>query len=192
MPRTEKRRDQRGALPLDYPGHGLVNYYYCYCVDSDSARSSSSAARTSPTPANCASTGTTGPTQLAARDGIAFEALDNGFAAVGDPARCRRLERLRPEQIDALLRKWLALLPHPFTPADRQAGYRDELSILQVECSLTQMLDKPTGKGSSSSRSSGSTSTSVGRTRSANFERRLWHRARRDPRAVPHPGDHQG
>lgn len=45
--------------------------------------------------------------------------------------------------IDALLRKWLARLPHPYSPADRAAGYRYELSVLQAEFSLTQMLDKP-------------------------------------------------
>ena len=42
-----------------------------------------------------------------------------------------------------MLRKWLAILPHPFTAADRAAGYRYDLSILQAEFSLTQMLDKP-------------------------------------------------
>jgi len=52
-------------------------------------------------------------------------------------------DRLGPEQIDALLRKWLAILPHPFNPADRDAGYRYDLSILQAEFSLTQMLDQP-------------------------------------------------
>ena len=52
-------------------------------------------------------------------------------------------DRLGPEQIDALLRKWLAILPHPFSPADRDAGYRYDLSILQAEFSLTQMLDQP-------------------------------------------------
>ena len=31
---------------------------------------------------------------------------------------------LTAEAIDGLLRKWLARLPHPFTPADRAAGYR--------------------------------------------------------------------
>ena len=31
----------------------------------------------------------------------------------------------------------------PIHPADRQAGYRYDLSILQAEFSLTQMLDKP-------------------------------------------------
>jgi hypothetical protein len=43
----------------------------------------------------------------------------------------------------ALLRRWLARLPHPFTPRDREAGDRYDLSILQAEFPLTQMLDRP-------------------------------------------------
>jgi hypothetical protein len=35
------------------------------------------------------------------------------------------------------------LLPHPFTGADRRAGYRYDVSILQAEFSLTQVLDRP-------------------------------------------------
>jgi len=35
------------------------------------------------------------------------------------------------------------LLPNPFTDADRDAGYRYQLSMLQTEFSLTQMLDAP-------------------------------------------------
>jgi hypothetical protein len=42
-----------------------------------------------------------------------------------------------------LLRRWLARLPHPFTPRDREAGDRYDLSILQAEFPLTQMLDRP-------------------------------------------------
>jgi hypothetical protein len=41
-----------------------------------------------------------------------------------------------------LLRKWLAILPHPFTAADRRAGYRYQPSLLQTEFSLTQVLDR--------------------------------------------------
>jgi hypothetical protein len=52
-------------------------------------------------------------------------------------------DRLSPEKIDALLRKWLAKLPHPFTAADRAADYRYAVSVLQAEFSLTQMLDAP-------------------------------------------------
>src|SRR6202044_132373 len=34
-------------------------------------------------------------------------------------------------------------LPHPFTDQDRKAGYRYDVSILQAEFSLTQVLDRP-------------------------------------------------
>ena len=109
-----------------------------------SARSSSSSAPTSPTTRSCASTATTGAQRQAAKAGIGFTALDNGFAAIDDPAALQAIcGRLGPDQIDALLRKWLAILPHPFTAADRAAGYRYDISILQAEFSLTQMLDRP-------------------------------------------------
>jgi len=45
--------------------------------------------------------------------------------------------------IEGLLRKWLARLPHPFSPDDAKADYTYALSILQLECSLTQVLDRP-------------------------------------------------
>jgi hypothetical protein len=46
----------------------------------------------------------------AAKAGIGFEALDNGFAAVDDVAALQRIcDSLGPAQIDALLRKWLAI-----------------------------------------------------------------------------------
>ena len=80
----------------------------------------------------------------ATKAGIGFTALDNGFAVVDDPAAVQAIcDELGPDQIDALLRKWLAILPHPFTADDRAAGYRYQLSVLQAEFSLTQMLDKP-------------------------------------------------
>jgi hypothetical protein len=34
-------------------------------------------------------------------------------------------------------------VPHPFTAGDRKAGYRYDVSILQAEFSLTQVLDRP-------------------------------------------------
>jgi hypothetical protein len=80
----------------------------------------------------------------AAKAGIGFTALDNGFAACDEPVRLQKIcSRLSVAKIDALLRKWLCPLPHPFTPVDRRAGYRYDLSILQAEFSLTQMLDRP-------------------------------------------------
>jgi hypothetical protein len=73
--------------------------------------------------------------------------LDNAFAAIDDPADVEAVQHicasLGPDQIDALLRKWLAKVPHPYSPVDRAAGYRYDISILQAEFSLTQLLDRP-------------------------------------------------
>src|SRR5262249_56556586 len=61
-----------------------------------------------------------------------------------DPALLQRLaDGLTAEKIERLLRKWLRRLPHPFPARDRAAGYRYQLSILQAEFSLTQVLDQP-------------------------------------------------
>jgi hypothetical protein len=80
----------------------------------------------------------------AAKAGIGFTALDNGFATCDNPRRLQGIcDRLSPAKIDTLLRKWLRRLPHPFTHADRAAGYRYDISILQAEFSLTQVLDRP-------------------------------------------------
>src|SRR5207302_9475898 len=80
----------------------------------------------------------------ATKAGVTFDPLDNGFASCEDPARLQRIcDRLDHTKIDRLVRKWLARLPHPFTAADRRAGYRYDISVLQAEFSLTQVLDRP-------------------------------------------------
>jgi hypothetical protein len=80
---------------------------------------------------------------------IPYEPLDNGIRLSDDPARVQRIaDTLDAAKIDAVVRKWLRRLPHPFTSAHRRAGYRYQLSILQAEFALTQVLDRPrTGRG---------------------------------------------
>jgi hypothetical protein len=78
------------------------------------------------------------------QEGITYESLDNGILSCQHPQRLQSLcNGLSAEKIDTLLRKWLARLPHPFSGQDREAGYRYDLSILQIELSLTQVLDRP-------------------------------------------------
>ena len=61
-----------------------------------------------------------------------------------NPTRLQELcDSLTSENIDAVFRKWPARLPHPYRPEDRAAGYRYDLSILQAEFALTQVLDLP-------------------------------------------------
>jgi hypothetical protein len=81
---------------------------------------------------------------MAARAGIGFTALDNGFAAVDDVAAVQAIcDGFDEHVIAGLTGKWMALLPCPFTAADAAAGYRYDISVLQAEFSLTQVLDKP-------------------------------------------------
>ncbi|HUH67727.1 MAG TPA: hypothetical protein VLZ05_01935 [Mycobacterium sp.] len=122
----------------------FVNYFYFYCVDKDFGPFFLKFCTYFPYTAKLCINGNEWAKRQAAKAGIGFTALDNGFAAVDDVAALQAIcDTLGPAQIEALLRKWLRILPTPFTDEDEAAGYRYELSILQAEFSLTQMLDAP-------------------------------------------------
>ena len=143
--RTEKRRDRDGkSYPWIVKSTGMVNHFYFYCLDADFGPFFLKFCSYFPYNAKLCLNGHHWAQRQAARAGIGHISMDNAFGAVADPAGLQAIcDRLGPEQIDALLRKWLAILPHPFTADDRAAGYRYELSVLQAEFSLTQMLDRP-------------------------------------------------
>ena len=123
----------------------MVNHYYIYAVDRDFGPFFLKFCSYFPFNAKLCLNGHEYAKRQLARKGIAFEALDNGILSCADPERLQAnlRRRFRAEKIDGLLRKWLRLLPHPFTGADRKAGYRYDISILQAEFSLTQVLDRP-------------------------------------------------
>ncbi len=143
--RTERRRDANGvSYPWIVKTTGVVNQFYVYAVDAEFGPFFLKFCSYFPYNAKLCINGHEWAKRQATKDGIAFTALDNGFATVEDPAALQAIcDRLGPGQVDGLLRKWLALLPHPFTAADRAAGYRYDISILQAEFSLTQVLDQP-------------------------------------------------
>jgi hypothetical protein len=144
--RTEKRRNPvtGKTYPWIVRSTGVVNHFYIYALDEDFGPFFLKFCSYFPYNAKLCINGNEWAKRQAAKAGIAFEALDNGFAACEDPKRLQRIcDRLSPGHIDRLLRKWLAILPHPFTGADRRAGYRYDISILQAEFSLTQVLDRP-------------------------------------------------
>jgi hypothetical protein len=122
----------------------FINFFYFYCVDADFGPFFLKFGTYFPYTAKLCINGNEWAKRQAAKARIGFTPLDNGFAACDDvPAVQRICDSLGPEHIDALLRKWLRILPNPFTDDDEAAGYRYELSILQAEFSLTQMLDRP-------------------------------------------------
>jgi hypothetical protein len=144
--RTERRYHPRTGASYAWlvKASALVNHFYFYCFDDDFGPFFLKFCSYFPYNAKLCINGHEWAKRQAAKKGIGFTALDNGFATVDDPAKIRAIcDRLSPDHIDRLLRKWLRRLPHPFTRADYTSGYRYETSVLPAEFSLTHMLDKP-------------------------------------------------
>ena len=143
--RTERRQSEHGGT---YPGivssTAMVNQWYVYIKDKDFGPLFLKFSSYFPYNAKLCLNGHEYLKCQLQQAGIGFKALDNGIAECADPKALQALaEGLTPAKIDGLLRKWLARLPHPFSPKDRAAGYRYQVSILQAEFSLTQVLQQP-------------------------------------------------
>ena len=144
--RTERRRNSKtgATYPWLTRSTAMVNNVYIYCVDRDFGPFFLKFCTYFPYNAKLCLNGHEWLKRQLKHRGIGFEALDNGLLSCDDPKRAQTLsDALSAEKIDALLRKWLRRLPHPYSPADRKAGYRYQISILQAEFSLTQVLDRP-------------------------------------------------
>ena len=144
--RTSKRRNPvTGATyPWLVPATGVVNQYYFYCVDEEFGPVCVKFSGYFPYTGRLILNGNEYAQRQAAKAGIGFIPLDNAFAAVDDVTAVQAIcDGLDEDAIAALAARLLRLLPHPFTADDTAAGYRYELSVLQAEFSLTQVLDAP-------------------------------------------------
>ena len=144
--RTSKRRNPvtGASYPWLVPGSGVVNQYYFYCVDEEFGPVCVKFSSYFPYTGRLILNGNEYAKRQAAKAGIGFTPLDNAFAAVEDVAAVQAIcDGLDEAKITALAARLLAMLPYPFTAEDTAAGYRYELSVLQAEFSLTQVLDAP-------------------------------------------------
>jgi hypothetical protein len=143
--RTEKRRDAAGkTYPWIIRSTAMVNHYYVYLVDKDFGPLFIKFCSYFPYAAKLCLNGHEWLKRQLTQRAIPFEPLDNGIRSSDAPARVQRIaDSLDATKIDAVFRKWLRRVPHPFAPAHRAAGYRYHLSILQSEFALTQVLDRP-------------------------------------------------
>jgi len=144
--RTQGRRDP--ATGASYPWlvqtTAMVNQYYFYCIDDDFGPFFLKFSSYFPYGGRLCLNGHEYVKRQLAKEGITYQALANGIRSCAKPQRMQEIAAgLSAEKIDALLRKWLARLPHPYSVQERAAGYRYDLSILQAEFSLTQVLDRP-------------------------------------------------
>lgn len=141
--RTEKRTNPKTGrkFPWLVRTTSMVNHFYFYCIDDDFGPFFLKFCSYFPYTAKLCINGHEYVKRQLAKEGIAHEALDHGILSCADPQRLQQIcDGLSAEKIDTLVRKWLARLPHPYTAADRAAGYRYEISILQAEFALTLWL----------------------------------------------------
>ena len=144
--RTQKRRNPATGKEYLWLTRATlqVNYFYFYCVDDDFGPFFIKFCSYFPYGAKLCINGNHWAQRQAEKAGIGFTPMDNACSAVDDvPALQAICDSLGEQHVRALLDKWLRILPHPFTEDDIAAGYRYDISIVQAEFSLTQMLDKP-------------------------------------------------
>jgi len=194
--RTEKRRNPHtgASYPWIVRSTGVINQFYFYCVDADFGPFFLKFSSYFPYTAKLCINGNEWAKRQATRAGIDHTALDNGFASCADPAALQAIcDQLDAAKIDALLRKWLAILPHPFTAKDRAAGYRYDVSILPGRV-LPDPHARPASLGAGVLRGG---DPGEPRHRPAGLGRADLQpadpppRKESDPESVPHPGTHR-
>ena len=144
--RTERRRNPETGATYAWltRSTAMVNQYYFYCVDRDFGPFFVKLGSYFPYNGKICINGHEYAKRQLDRLGIAYEALENGFLSCADPGRLRKIcDSLSDRKIEALSRKWLRRLPHPFSRRDYSHGIRHEVSILQAEFALTQVFDRP-------------------------------------------------
>src|SRR6266550_1463499 len=144
--RTEKRHNPKTNKSYAWiiKSTAMVNQYYFYCVDEDFGPFFIKFCSYFPYNAKLCLNGHEYAKRQLRQAGIEFQPLDNGFLSCPEARRLQQLcDDLSAEQIEQLLRKWLARLPHPFPMSDWERGWQYDISILQAEFALTQVLDRP-------------------------------------------------
>jgi hypothetical protein len=144
--RVIKKISEHTGQPYPWLTRGSVmcNHYYFYLVDEDFGPLFIKFSSYFPYTARVCLNGHEYIKRQLAKEGIAFEALDNGVLSCADPLRLQDIaDGLDAPKIAAVVSKWLSRLPDPFTAADHAAGFNPKLSILQAEFSRTQVFDRP-------------------------------------------------
>jgi len=121
----------------------FVNHYYFYISDPQWGPSFVKTNAYAPFPVWVYLNGHEWAKRQAARRGIEFTPLDNGFWSCAEAEQLAEIcNSLSERDIDAFFTRWMRLLPSPFTTQERSRyGYR--LSVRQLEMSDTRVFDKP-------------------------------------------------
>ena len=121
-----------------------VTVYYFYLWDADFGPAFVKVCAYFPYPIKIWLNGHEWAKRQAAKAGIGFTALSNGFASCTDPTTLQAIcDRLGAGTITVFFERWMSRLPLPLNDTDRDGGYWWELSMRQVETSRTIVFDAP-------------------------------------------------
>ena len=137
-------RKINGQFQFDRDKTVYVNHYYFYIDDEEFGPLFLKVCSYAPWSIKLCLNGHEWAKRQLDKRGIRYEALDNGFLSCSQATKLQEIcDTLGPEDIERVFRKWLGRIPLPLRPEDRRAGYDWDLSIWQMEVSLTQILDRP-------------------------------------------------
>ena len=127
-----------------YRTERLVTCYYFYIHDRRVGPAFIKVCTYAPYPVKVWCNGHEIARRAALAEGLAVTPLANGFAATSDPVRLQELcDLVQAGTLRVFFERWMARLPLPLSPADREHGFWWELSMRQVEVSRTLVFDDP-------------------------------------------------
>ena len=140
-----KRTGAGGGIWFDYAkAERRVGIYYFYVLDPEFGPGFIKICTYFPYPAKVWLNGHEWAKRQADHAGIGYTALANGFATCDHPDMLQAVcNRFGPADVQGFFDRWIDVIPTPFTPTDRAAGYWWELSMRQVEVSRTLVFDDP-------------------------------------------------
>jgi hypothetical protein len=140
-----QRKDHGRKVWFDNSRQSLfVTYYYFYILDVDFGLFFIKVCTYFPFDVKVCFNGHEWAKQQLHKEGIGFEALNNGFLSCENPERLQVIcHQLDAEKIQVLFDRWVEQLPWPLTQEHRAAGYAHRLSIWQLEVSRTQVFQDP-------------------------------------------------
>lgn len=122
----------------------FVNHYYFYVFDRDFGPAFFKICSYAPFSVWVWCNGHEWAKQHAARAGITYSAMDNGFATCSQPEALQRIcDRFSAGALRTFVERWLRYLPSPFTAQDRSAGFWYDVAFRQVEFSDTRVFERP-------------------------------------------------
>jgi hypothetical protein len=142
---AKNRSPKPGVVSFDFVKEDRrVGIYYFYVLDPEFGPGFIKICTYFPYPAKVWVNGHEWAKRQAARAGLSFSELANGFASCDDPAALQAIcDRFGPADVQGFFDRWTDVIPTPFTETDKAAGYFFELSMRQVEVSRTLVFDDP-------------------------------------------------